>query len=202
MANDVNPYQSPSLVGATGVSASLPSLVPLQTHWVLIAGAILGCVSFIVAIAAIPSDVASPSEHDLLLANYLGFLFPPLVGLWSGGVRRSWLWSGAGVTIGLAVGAAYHLLCGHNFLAIMVAFPCLLGGAASVALGSGTRSWSAGILARIGKGLVAGLVLGSVYMVVLNVLGIIWFPVESTERYHQMMWNNGPVAMSNVIVQK
>ena len=26
--------------------------------------------------------------------------------------------------------------------------------------------------------------------------GIGWFPVDSPERYHRMMWHNGPVAMS------
>jgi hypothetical protein len=68
--------------------------------------------------------------------------------------------------------------------------------AAAVALGTGTHSWTEGILARLGKGLIAGFVLGFVYMVVLNVLGISWEPLCSTEEYHRMMWHTGPVAMS------
>ncbi|HEX3997502.1 MAG TPA: hypothetical protein VHX65_03015 [Pirellulales bacterium] len=192
MADDINPYRSPAIAN----SASVTTLVPLRRIWVFFVGAILGCLSFIVAIAFVPSDLASPAQHDLLLANYLGFVFPPLVGLWSGMVRRSWWWSGTGFTIGLAIGAAYRVLCGNDFLAVMVAFPCLLGGAASVALGTGARSSFDGILVRLGKGLLAGLELGFVYMVVLNVMGIAWIPIDSTAEYHRMMWQNGPVAMS------
>lgn len=192
MSDDINPYQSPVAEGPT------PTCRPrsLGKVRVFLTGATFGCVSFLAAIALIPGNVPSPSQHDLLLANNLGFVFPPLVGVWAGWVRRSWLWAGAGTAIGLAIGGGYYLLCGDDFLAVMVAFPCLLGGVASVAFGTGVRYWWHGILARLGKGLVAGFVLGFVYMLVLNVLGLGWFPVDSTERYHQMMWTNGPIAMS------
>jgi hypothetical protein len=96
-----------------------------------------------------------------LLANNLGFLFPPFVGLWAGWVRRSWPWAMAGSIIGFVIGGRYYLLCGHNSLAVMMAFPCLLGSAACVALGIGERSWRDRNIARYGKGLAAGLVLGS-----------------------------------------
>jgi hypothetical protein len=196
MADDVNPCRSPALDALAASSGLASRSAFLRKRWVFLAGAVLGCVSFLIAMAFVPSDVDSPSQHDLLLANYLGFVFPPIVGLWSGWVRRSWRWAAFGLVIGMAIGAAYRLLCGHDFLFIMVAFPCLLGGAASAALGSGVRSWFDGILARMAKGLVAGFVLGFVYMVVLNGLGIGWFPIDSMQRYHKMMCQNGPVAMS------
>jgi hypothetical protein len=155
--------------------------------------------SFIAAIAPI-SGSESPPGHDPMLANNLGFLFPPLVGLLVGYTRRSWGWAMAGSFIGFVMGGRYYLLCGHNFLGVMMAFPCLLGGAACMALGIEERSWRDRIFARFGKGLVAGLVLGSVCMVVLNVLGLNWLPLAillpSTPEDRWMMWQGGPVAMN------
>jgi len=193
---DINPYKSPLVDNPASLSVSSPSPRRLGRWPVFVTGAMMGCLSFVVAIALIPANVPSPSVHDLLLANHLGFIFPPLVGLWSGWVRRSWRRAPGGMAIGLAIGGCYFLLCGLDFLAVMVAFPCLLDGVASVALGSGAHSWHDNILGRLGKGLLAGFVLGFVYMVVLSVLGLGWFPVDSTARYHRMMWNNGPIAMS------
>jgi hypothetical protein len=93
MVDDINPYQSP----LADNSAARPRTVPLGKWRVFFVGAVMGCLSFIAAIALIPSDVPNPSVHDLLLANYLGFMFPPLVGAWSGWVRRSWRWAVGGV---------------------------------------------------------------------------------------------------------
>lgn len=205
--SDANPYRSPEADDSTTVSTSLPPTARLGRLRVFAVGAVLGGLSFIAAIALIPSNVPNPSVHDLLLANYLGFLFPPLVGFWSGLIRHSWKRATSGVVLGLAIGGCYYLLCGYNFLDVMVAFPCLLGGVASMLFGSGDRSWFDGILARLGKGLLAGFVLGFVYMVVLNVVGIVymvvlnvvgigWFPIRSTQDYHRMMWHSGTVAMS------
>ena len=192
MIDDSNPYQSP----AAEISAAIAHPRPFPKMWSFFVGAVLGCLSFIAAIALVPGDVPNPSVHDLLLANHLGFIFPPLVGLWCGWIRRSWPWAVGDAAIGFAIGGCYYLLCGYNFFVVMVAFPCLLGGVASVAFGRGAGSWFDGFFARLGKGLVAGFVLGFVYMVVLNVLGIAWFPMESTQEYHRMMWHTGPVAMS------
>jgi hypothetical protein len=174
-------------------------MVLLGKRWIFFVGAVLGCLSFIAAIAPISGSEGRPG-HDPMLANNLGFLFPPLVGLWAGWVRRSWRWAMAGSIIGFAIGGRYYLLCGHNFLAVMMAFPCLLGGAACLALGIGERSWRDRIIARYGKGLVAGLVLGSVCIVVLNMLGLSWLPLmllsPSAQENHWMMWQSGPVAMN------
>jgi hypothetical protein len=192
MTNEINPYQSPE----TDVSVTKQPPLPLGKGRIFVVGAILGCISFVVAIALIPASVPNPSEHDLLLANHLGFIFPPLVGAWAGWLRRSWLWGLVNSFFGIAIGGCYYLLCGYDFLAVQVAFPCLLGGVASVAFGIGRRSWFGGIVPRLGKGLLAGFVLGFVYMVVLTIVGISWFPWDSIAKYHEMMWCSGTVAMT------
>ena len=189
MTDNINPYESP----AAETSAAIPDPLPL-----FVMGAVLGGVSFIVAMSLIPGDVPSPSVQGLLLANYLGFWFPILVGGWSGWMRHSYRWAAGGVAIGCSIGTCYYLLCGDKLLAVMVACPCLLGGVACVAFGSGERSWYDGILNRFGKGLLAGCVFGLVGMVVLNVLGITWFPVHSTADCQWMMWHDGPVGMGAV----
>jgi hypothetical protein len=72
--------------------------------------------------------------------------------------------------------------------------------AATAALGSNRDPWLWGLGARLGKGLVAGFVLGVVYMVVLNFVGAsfpVGIPVDEdfTKRYVSMMWQTGPVAL-------
>ena len=186
MSDEFNPYQSPAAESSAAAGS------PLQFF---VVGAVLGCVSFIAAIALIPGDVPSPSMENLLLANYLGFWFPILVGLWSGWIRHSCRWAAGGVAIGFAIGACYYLLCGYKLLAVMVACPCLLGGLTCAAFGSGADSWFDGLLARLGKGLLAGCVCGLVALVALNVLGISWFQVHCTAGCDWLMWHDGPVAM-------
>ena len=80
----------------------------------------------------------------------------------------------------------------------MVGLPCLLGAAAAAIVGSNRSPWLRGLGARLGKGLLAGLVLGFVYMVILNVLGVMLMPPQTedeTKSYIKMMWRDGPVAL-------
>ncbi len=189
MTDNVNPYESP----AAEASAALPDPLPL-----FVVGAILGSVAFVVAVTLIPGEASSPSAQDLLLANYLGFMFPMVVGIWSGWVQHSCRWAAGGIAIGLAIGACRYLLCGDKLLAVMVACPCLLGGLACVALGSGEDSWYDGLFVRFGKGLLAGCVFGLAGIVVLNVLGISWLQVHCTAACPWMTWHDGPVALGAV----
>jgi hypothetical protein len=94
------------------------------------------------------------------------------------------------------------LCASRNFLAIMVGFPCLLGGVLAAAAGSNRSDWLRGLAARLGKGLVAGVVLGFVYMVVLNMgiaSGMLMSPQvdysDQTQAYIAMMWRDGPLAL-------
>jgi len=91
------------------------------------------------------------------------------------------------------------LCASRNFFAIMVGFPCLLGGAMAALAGSNRSHWLKGLGLRLGKGLLAGLVLGFTYMVLLNTAGAIFAPsgdgADYTKSYIKMMWRDGPVAL-------
>jgi hypothetical protein len=161
----------------------------------------MGALCFLAAESLVPHEVSSPGEHDLLLANRLGFVYPPVVGLWLGWLQRSWLRALSGALLGILIGFVYLWLCGRNFLAVMVAFPCLLGGAFAMLAGSNRDAWLAGLGARLGKGLVAGLVLGFTYMLLLNVVGTAFLPdfadqEDFTSRYVSMMWKAGTIALA------
>jgi hypothetical protein len=198
---EVNPYESPKSPLRDENAGPTPRIRTVHVARLFVVGAVLGLVSFLVSIAMVPRSVPNPSVHDLTLAKILGFVFPPLIGLWSGWVRRSWLWAAAGVAVGLGIGLCYALLCGNEFLfvPITMAFPCFLGGVASLFLGMTRGSWFTNALARFGKGLVAGLVLGFVYTALLNLLGLFMLPFDSgrsTSDYIAMMWRAGPISMS------
>jgi hypothetical protein len=178
----------------------------LKTGQVFLFGLVVGVVCYLLAEFLTPKQVADPGEHDLLLANRLGFIYTPVVGLWVGWLQRSWRRASIGALVGIIIGALYLSLCeSHNFLAIMVGFPCLLGGAFAALVSSNRSNWFRDSGARLGKGLLAGLVLGFVYMVVLNLGGFmfgglpIFGPVgnmdDFTQRYIAMMWRTGPVAL-------
>jgi hypothetical protein len=122
------------------------------------------------------------------------------VGLWLGWLQRSWQRAIIGALAGVGIGLAYMLLCAsRNFLAIMVGFPCLLGGALAAIAASNRSHWFKGFGLRLGKGLVAGLVLGFTYMVILNTAGAMLPPsgdaADYIKSYIKMMWRDGPVAL-------
>ena len=135
---------------------------------------------------------------DLHLANHLGFVYPPLLGLWASWVHRSVPLAIFGIFSGLLIGAAYYTLCSYNFLAVMVGLPCLLGGCTSVLLGTKHDSWISGIPQQFMKGLVTRLVLGLVYVVLLNIIGAFMLTGfnPSVADYSSMMWRSGTIAMT------
>ncbi len=172
----------------------------LNSGQVFLSGLVLGITSYLVAEFLVPSTIESPGDHDLLLANRLGLIYTPVVGLWLGWVQRSWRQALIGALVGGFVGVLYLSLNGRNFLAVMVGFPCLCGGVFSMLAGSNRDPWVRGLGARLGKGLAAGFVLGFVYMVVLNIAGAMlsepWGPeTDPTAAYVAMMWKAGPVAL-------
>ncbi len=93
---------------------------------VFLSGLATGVVIYLVAEWLTPKNVASPGDHDILLADRLGFIYTPLVGLWLGWLQRSWRRAIAGAVVGVGIGFVYLWLCAsRNFLATMVGFPCL-----------------------------------------------------------------------------
>jgi hypothetical protein len=109
---------------------------------VFLFGAALGAGCFLLAEWLVPREVNGPGGHDLLLANRLGFIYPPLLGAWLGWLQRSWPRALLGVVLGILIGILYYLLCGWNFFAVMVAFPCLLGGVFAMILESSSVSFA------------------------------------------------------------
>ena len=170
---------------------------------VVLSGIMWGVLCYLLAECLIPKQVASPGDHDVLLADRLGFIYTPVVGVWLGWLQRSWRRALLGAGTGLALGVMYMILCAsRNFMAIMVGFPCLLGGVMAAVVGSTRSPWLRGLAPRLGKGLVAGVVLGFVYMVVLNMglassmltAGHVRF-ADETQAYVAMMWRDGPLAL-------
>jgi hypothetical protein len=161
----------------------------------------VGIVCYLIAEALIPKQFGSPADHDIRLADRLGFIYTPIVGLWVGWLQRSWKRAITGAIVGALVGFLYMLLCASgNFMAIEVGFPCLLGAVLAVVLGSNRSDWLRDFGARLGKGLLAGLVFGFVYTVTLNIVGAMvstpTFEVGlDTKSYVAMMWRAGPVAL-------
>src|SRR6185436_5229227 len=87
----------------------------------------------------VPHDVY-PGVHDVLLAQRLGLIYTPGVGVWLGWLQRSRDRALFGAIDGVGIGLVYYFLCmSYDFFAIMVAFPCLLGGGLAALVGS-TRS--------------------------------------------------------------
>jgi hypothetical protein len=99
------------------------------------------------------------------------------------------------------VGGIYMWLCtSRNFLAIMVGFPALLGSFLALSLGSSRSRPFVDLPVRLAKGLLAGFVLGFVYMFALNITFSMLFPMNDfinnpTPAYVRTMWRAGPVAL-------
>jgi hypothetical protein len=169
------------------------------TWIVLLQGVALGLLAYGASEWSIPRSVVDPGDHDLLLAQRLGLIYTPLVGLWLGWLQRSRGRAAAGCLAGFGIGLVYFLLCRRgNFLAIMVAFPCLLGACFAALAGSNQSAGLRGLAARVGKGFLAGWVLGAAYMFLLNMIldrfpPVLWGPGAN---YAQTMWKGGLPAMA------
>jgi len=187
---------SPRSVDVDTLADDRQARIPSR-FFVFVAGALMGGVSFVICMAAIPPD-AIVMEHDLALAKNMGSLYPPILGYWCGFSRRSLRWMFLGIAMGMLIGALYRLLCGYDFLGVMVLFPCLLSGLASLILGHGQRPYVKRAIARLLKGLLAGFVLGFVYMFVLILVSMFVMQTSypSTPGYRHMMWYVGTTAMA------
>jgi hypothetical protein len=164
---------------------------------VMLHGLVLGAAAFAVAEVSLPRPL-DPTNHDVMLAQRLAFIFTPAVGAWLGWLQRSRNRILAGAVVGLGIAAAYYVLSmTKDFFAIMVGFPALLGAVLAGAIGSNRSHGFIAFLGRLGKGLIAGLVLGFAYMFLLNVILASVVPQRRLfEAYADEMWKGGLPAMA------
>ncbi len=168
-----------------------------KTSLVLSQGLALGLVAFAIAELSLSHNTLDSTNHDMMLAQRLGLIYTPAVGAWLGWLQRSRSRILVGIGVGLIIGAIYYVLCaGQNFLAIMVGFPMLLGGGLAALVGSNRSAGVGGFFSRLGKGLIAGLVLGFAYMFLLNAILNLFIPPQRLfESYAYEMWKGGLPAM-------
>ena len=161
-------------------------------------GVAVGLVAFGLAELLVPRGVADSGEHDMMLAQRLGLLYTPAVGLWLGWLQRSRQRMVMGVLVGGGLGGAYFIVCmAKDFFAIMVGFPALLGGGLAALLGSNRSQGVGAFVGRLFKGLFAGLVLGYAYMFLLNAILNTMVPIQTlVTGYPHEMWKGGLPAMA------
>jgi hypothetical protein len=169
----------------------------VATWVVLLQGLGMGLLAFGIAELSLPHSTLNSTSHDMMLAQRLGLLYTPAAGAWLGWLQRSRNRALAGAAVGLGIGAIYFVLCmGQNFLAIMVGFPMLLGAGLAALVGSNRSAGVGGLLGRLAKGLIAGLVLGYVYMFLLNAILDTFIPPQRLfDTYVYEMWKGGLPAM-------
>lgn len=163
------------------------------TGSVFLQGAAIGFLSFALAELSTPHAGLDSGTHDVMLAQRIGLIFTPAVAVWLGWLQHSGRRMAVAAGIGLVIGLLYFILCsGRNFLAIMVMFPCLLGGGLAVFVGSNRSPILGGLPGRLGKGLLAGFAFGLTYMFLLNVLLGMIRPTN----YVREMWKGGLPALT------
>ena len=170
----------------------------ISTWVVMLQGPGLGLAAFGLAELSLSYSMLKPGDHDMMLAQRLGLVYTLLVGLWLGWLQRSYRRTLAGAIVGLVIGGIYFVLClSRDFFAIMVGFPSLLGGGLAAFVGSNRSTGIGGFFIRLAKGILAGLVLGTVYMFLLNFIlsALVHGRMLSGTNYVNIMWKGGLPAM-------
>jgi Ice-binding-like len=158
-----------------------------------------GALCYLLAEASIPSAVTSAEEHDLWLAQRLGFILAPALALWLGWLQRSWRRALIGGGCGLLTGWLCYQLCSGAFQPILLALPILLGGVLAAFCGLHRNDWLHCLAGRLAKGLLVGLLIALVYIALLSLGALAFWPrtgnVSYTGAYIRMMWRAGPLAL-------
>lgn len=172
----------------------------------LLAGLIIGAVSFVAAVHLVPQTVKSCGEHDQMLAVWLGLIYAPLTLLWFRKVTTRIPFGIVGTLVaGILAGAFYAILCliCRNFLLIMVVFPglfaCLLS--LLIQLNEEDRLLSPRTLSICRGGLRAGFVAGAVYAAVLNIGSVILYfsgiiHIVIVQEYAKEIATYGPITFA------
>jgi len=158
-----------------------------------------GSLCYLLAEVSTPSAVTSAEEHDLWLAQRLGFILAPALALWLGWLQRSWRRALIGGGCGFLSGWLCYQLCSGEFQPLLVALPVLLGGVLAAFCGSQRNDWLRCLPSRFAKGLLVGLLVGLVYFVLLSLGALAFWPragnVDYLGAYVRMMWRAGPFAL-------
>jgi len=166
---------------------------------VLLMGLAGGALCYLLAEVSTPTTVTSAQEHDLWLAQRLGFILAPALALWLGWLQRSWRRALIGGGCGLLTGWLCYELCSGAFQPTLLALPILLGGVLAAFCGSQRNDWLRCLTGRFGRGLLVGLLIGSVYLALLSVGALAFWPhtgnVDYLGAYLSMMSRAGPLAL-------
>lgn len=180
-----------------GVAPALPRQV--GHGQMVLMGLAAGSLCYLLAAVSTPMAVTSAKEHDLWLAQRLGFILAPALAMWLGWLQRSWRRALIGAGCGLLIGWLCFELCRGAAQPILLALPILLGGAFAAFCGLHRDDWLRCLGGRFAKGLLVGLLIGLAYNAFLGMGARVFWPraenVDYTGAYIRMMWRAGPLAL-------
>jgi hypothetical protein len=174
---------------------------PLQVvpaSFVACVGAILGIISFYVALIFTPQDVASIEKFDLLFLCRFGFTFSCLIGLWCGYLQRKNGMIVFGLPLGLFSGILYINLCqispNHSAMVIPTILTAIMTSITGIFIKGAPE-----LIQRFARGLVAGFLLEIIFSFLLNSIGTYATPdlvvARSVEELTVLYWRIGPWAI-------
>jgi len=161
-------------------------------------GAILGIISFYIALIFTPQDVASIEEFDLLFLCRFGFTFSCLIGLWCGYLQRTRWMMIFGLPLGLFSGILYINLCqlfpNHSALTIPAILTAIMTSITGIFIKGAPE-----LIQRFARGLVAGFLLEIIFSFLLFRIGVYANPdllaARSVEQLTVLYWRIGPWAI-------
>ncbi|HYN20490.1 MAG TPA: hypothetical protein VE078_05990 [Thermoanaerobaculia bacterium] len=181
-----------------GVAPALPTR-QVGHGQVVLMGLAAGALCYLLAEVSTPMAVTSAREHDLWLAQRLGFILAPVLALWLGWLQRSWRRALIGGGCGLLTGWLCFELCRGAAQPILLVLPILLGGVFAAFCGLNQDDWLRCLADRFAKGLLVGLLIGLAYNALLGLGARAFWPaagsVDYTDAYIRMMWRAGPLAL-------
>lgn len=188
-----NPY----FPASSDVLSSNPQHV-LQASLVACAGAMLGIVSFYIALIFTPRDVASIDEFNTLFLCRFGFTFSCLIGLWCGYLQRSRRMMIIGLALGVCSGIVYinlsQLFPNHSAWTIPTVLTAIMMAVSGIFIKGPPE-----LIQRFARGLVAGFLFQIIFSFLLDEIGTYATPdlvvARSVDELTLLYWRVGPWAI-------
>lgn len=168
----VNPFLPPNAEVAVEGTRQVRR-VSWQT--VALAGAVIGLLSHTATLSALPHEFLERHGRGWTFMFQLILSFPLLIGCWAAWLRRRWSIAALGPISGMAlliflavespVSPFFHTT--FHWMVTYFIFPALVGGCLSSLLGVQRDGLLSGWF-RFGKGMLAGVSLGSLFWLVIN----------------------------------